>query len=703
MKSRRLAAGVLLAFAAAQASADEGMWTFNHFPSAKLKAAYGFEPTPQWLDHLRLASVRLANGCSGSIVSPQGLVMTNHHCAVDCLQAVAGLAKKDYVSLGFNARSGADEARCPGLEVDQLLSIDDVTARVQQATQGIAPEQFAQTQKAAIAAIEKDCAGAQADTQRCDVVSLYHGGRYDLYRYRRFQDVRLVFAPEQAIAYFGGDPDNFMFPRYDLDVAFLRLYGRDGKPVTTGEHLAWSNGRLAEGDLTIVAGNPGHTSREMTVAQRVDARDRALPLAMMRVAEERGLLAEYQQRGAEQRRHSADELDNIENTLKVLRGHQAALADEAFFQQLAQREQALRERVAADPALKHDYGDVWDQIAALTKKQAEHRDAYAVLERFVASDLLRLARDVVRYGAETVKPNGERLKEFTEARLPHMRAQLLANRPFSDEFETTMLAWWLTKLREDLGPDHPAIKQVFGLRSPAQIATAAVRGTQLKTLKTDAQGNAIGGLRKSLLDGGPAAIAASKDPMLELARALDPYAREVRRVMETEVEGPMRQQEERLAKLRFAVEGTDQYPDATFTARVSYGSVQGWAEPDHRVPPFTTLGGAFQRHTGAEPFALPPSWLKAKDRLDLSMPFNLSLTNDIVGGNSGSPVVDRRGEVVGLVFDGNIHSLGGEFGFDPALNRAVAVHSAALIEALDKVYGAHRVVQELRPTKTAAQ
>jgi hypothetical protein len=686
---------LVVTLAASHGFADEGLWTFNNFPSAAVKKKYGFEPTKEWLDHVRLASVRIAGGCSASVVSPDGLVMTNHHCARECIENLSGLMKKDFNQHGFFAKTQADEPRCPAYELNQLVEISDVTTRVQDATKAVPAEKFAETQKATIAAIEKEC--ATGDDVRCEVVSLYRGGRYDLYKYRRFQNVHLVFAPEDQIAFFGGDPDNFMFPRYDLDVSFLRIYGSDGKPMKMDHHLSWSAAGAKEGDLTFVVGNPGSTSRTLTVAQLEDERDFKLPLTLFRLSELRGLITEYQNRGKEQKRHSNDALFSVENSIKALKGRRDALADKAFFSKLVQAEADFRAKVKAKPELEKQYGKTWDEVAALVQQLKAIRKEYNALERGIFSDLFGIARTLVRYADEKEKPNGERLKEYTDARLPQLKAEVLSNKPIYDEFEILTLTWSLTKLREELGPDHPVVKKVLGTKSPAQVAAAAVKGTKLKDLRVDAKGEAVGGFRKELFDGGKAKVDASKDPMLELVRSFDAEARAVRQRFETEIDGPLKRQLEALAKARFAVYGESIYPDATFTLRLSYGQVKGYEENGKQIPPLTTLAGAFERHTGAEPFALPKSWLAAKSKLDLSTPFNVATTNDIIGGNSGSPLVNQQGEVVGLVFDGNIQSLGGEYGFDETQNRAVSVHSAAVIEALDKVYGAKRLVEELRP------
>lgn len=688
---------VAAALLAAPAFADEGMWTYNSFPAAKVKAKYGVDVTKDWLDHVRLSSVRIAGGCSASVVSSDGLVMTNHHCARECIENLSGLNKKDYNRDGFFAKTEKDEARCPGYELNQLAEITDVTKRVQDATKDTAPEKFNDVQKATIAQIEKDC--ATGDDVRCEVVTLYRGGKYDLYKYNRFQDIRLVMAPEDAIAFFGGDPDNFTFPRYDLDVSFIRIYGKDGKPQKMQHFLKWSDGTIKEGDATFVSGNPGGTSRTLTTAQLEDNRDTGLVLSLTRLAEMRGMIAEYQHRGAEQKRHSNDILFGVENSFKALKGRQSALADKAFYGLLQKNEADLRAKVKAKPELEKQFGGTWDSISGLVAKQKMYRKEYNSLERGLMSDLFSIAKGLVRYGDEIGKPNGERLREFADARLPQFKQGVLSNKPIYDELEITTLAYSLTKLREDLGTDHPVVKRVLGNKSPIDVATAAVKNTRLKDLKTDKTGNATGGYRKELFDGGKAKIDASKDPMIELARAIDPEARAIRTKYEQDVDGPMKKAQEQLAKARFAVYGDTLYPDATFTLRLSYGAVKGYEDGTKHIDPFTKIAGAYDRNTGAEPYALPKSWISNKSKLNLETPFNLVTTNDIIGGNSGSPMVNAKGEVVGLVFDGNIQSLGGDYGFDESVNRTVAVHSSALLEAMEKIYGAKRLVDEIKNSK----
>ncbi len=539
--------------------------------------------------------------------------------------------------------------------------------------------------------IEKAC--ATGDDVRCDVVTLYHGGKFHLYKYKRFQDVRLVMAPEFAIAFFGGDPDNFMFPRYDLDVSFLRIYDHD-KPAQIPNYFEWSKEGAKAGDLTFVSGHPGGTSRLLTVAQLEFHRDVMLPSILMRYSELRGQLTEFQNRGKEQKRISNDELFGIENAIKVFKGRREALVEPAFFAQKIAAEKALREKVAATPALAETAG-AWDAIAKAEQQYREIYDRYTYIERRSSradtgagflSDLFDHARALVRYADELQKPNEQRLREFADSRLPAVKAKLTSTAPIYDELETFTLGASLTKLREVLGADDAFVKKVLGPNAPRDLAATIVKNSKLKDPK----------FRKALLDGGKAAIDASNDPMIQLARLIDADARAVRKLYEDNVESVERKNGELIAKAEFAVYGSSVYPDATFTLRLAYGSVKGWNEAGREVNPITNLGGAFERATGKEPFALPKSWLDAKSKLNLSTPFNFVSTNDIIGGNSGSPIIDKDARVVGLIFDGNIHSLGGDYGYDPATNRAVSVASAALVETLDKVYGAQRLIAELK-------
>jgi Peptidase S46 len=663
--------------------ADEGMWTYNNFPKDKLKQKYGVDVDQDWLDHLRLSSARLAQGCSASFVSADGLVMTNHHCAHTCIEQLSS-PQKDYVKDGFYAKTLADEPKCPAVEVNQLVAITNVTERVRQATAGLADQKYNEAEKAEMSRIETEC--ATGPEVRCDVVSLYRGGLYDLYKYRRFQDVRLVFAPELDIAFFGGDPDNFNFPRYDLDVSFLRVW-QDGKPASLDHHLRWSSAGPKAGEVTFVSGHPGGTSRQLTVSQLEYVRDVQLPDRLLRLAELRGLLTEYQRRGPEQKRHSTDLLFSIENSYKALLGEEGALVDKAFFAKLVDREGQLREAVAKNPEWQQTYGGLWDAIARAQDVSRGLRNRYNYLEggQGFRCELFLHARTLLRAADERGKPLQTRFREYRDSALPALTQQLFSSAPIHDELEITELTFALTKLREILGADDPVVRKVLGVQSPEELATRVIKETKLKDVA----------VRKALWDGGANAVQASNDPMIVLARLIDTDARAVRKQFEDEVEAPVKRNGELLARLRFAIYGPSAAPDATFTLRLNYGTVRGWTEPGRTIEPFTVLRGAYERATGRDPFALPESWLAAKGKLNLDTPFNVSSDNDIIGGNSGSPVVNAKAEVVGLIFDGNIHSLGGDYGFDDDKNRAVWVDSAALVEALAKIYGADRIVKEL--------
>jgi len=684
----KLTAVLALALVLPAARADEGMWTFDGFPKERVAKAYGFTPSDAWLDHVRLSSARLAQGCSASFVSPDGLVMTNHHCAHSCIEQLS-TTKKDFVKNGFLARTLADEVKCPALEVNQLVGITDVTAKVNEATKGLDGKAFHEAKRAATARLEAEC--QTSDALRCEVVPLFGGGRYDLYRYRRMQDVRLVFAPELAIADFGGDPDNFMFPRFDLDLAFLRVYD-GGRPARLDHWLRWSPAGAKEGELTFVSGNPGSTARQLTVAQLEYERDFALPERLIELAEYRGLLTEYRRRGAEEARHSSDQLLYTENSFKARNGRFDALRDRVFFGGKADAERDFRARLLAkDPARSKEVEAAYTAIAGAQDVMRTLRVPYRWIEQRKGFDgkLFGYAREVVRGAEERTKPSEARLEEFRDSAVPQLTQQLFSTAPVHRELEILRLTHGLTKLREKLGADHPLVRRVLGKRSPEEVATAAVKGTKLADVA----------FRKQLWQGGkPAVAAAMKDPMVALAALVEPDARAVRTRHDDEVEAVERKGGEVIARARFDLDGASTYPDATFTPRLSYGQVKGWVEDDgRRVAPFTTFAGAFERNTGKDPFALPASWLASRPRLDLETPLNFVTTNDIIGGNSGSPVVNARAEVVGLIFDGNLQSLAGDYGFDERVNRAVAVDSRAIMEALSRIYGADRIVRELRP------
>ena len=667
------------------ATADEGMWTTDNFPKAAVKKAYGIDVSDAWLTRVQRSSARLAGGCSGSFVSPEGLVLTNHHCANDCISKVSS-AKKDFIADGFLAKTKADELSCPDTEINQLLEITDVTASVNKATAGLSDAAFLSAQKEHLSKLEAECVGKDKEKVRCDVVSLYHGGQYHLYRYKRFQDVRLAFAPEIAIANFGGDPDNFNFPRYDLDMALLRVY-EDGRPAKTNEHLRWSAKGADAGDVLFVTGHPWRTSRLLTVAQLKFERDVELPARLIRFSELRGRLIEFSKRGAEQQRVAKDDLLSVENSLKARRGMFQTLLDDRFMDSKVAAETAARARISADPAKKKLYGAAWDEIAQAMNVHRDLYDEHLYLERGAAfiTDLTGHARALVRAAEERTKPNEKRLREYNESALPAMQQFVLADAPIDRELETMMLGFSLSKMREALGVDHPVVKKILGKESPEDLAASLIARTKL----------ADPAVRKKLWEGGVDAIRASDDPLIRFVLLVDADARAARKRYEDQVESVVKRNGELIAKVEFEISGTGRYPDATGTLRVSVGQVKGWVEDGKSVDPFTTIGGAFDRATGKDPFRLPPSWLGAQSKLDAKTRFNMVTTHDVIGGNSGSPVVDAKGELTGLVFDGNIHSLGGAYGYDAEKNRTVLVHGDGILEALRVVYGADALLKEM--------
>jgi hypothetical protein len=503
-----------------------------------------------------------------------------------------------------------------------------------------------------------------------------------------YRDVRLVFFPGYDIAFFGGDPDNFNFPRFDFDVSFLRAY-EDGKPVKTPDHLSWSEAGPKEGDLVFMSGNPGSTQRLLTVSELEFLRDEQMPRVLLRQSERRGMLNQFATIGPEEKRISEDAIMGVENSFKALFGRYQTLLDKNFFAAKEKAEHEMRARLAADPKKQEQYGAAWDAIA---KAQAVYRRIYVRYTMVEAgsgfsSEPFRIARTLVRGAAERPKPNADRFREFRDSALPSVEQRLFSKAPIYPELEQVNLAWSLTKLREDLGTDDPLVKKVLGKESPESLAKSLVTGTKLADVE----------LRKKLWEGGQKAIDASDDPMIKLALLVDPDARALRKTYEDEVEAVEKKNSELIARALFEEQKTSVYPDATFTLRLTYGTVKGWDENGTMVAPFTKLAGLYDRATGQEPYALPKIWLDAKAKVKLDTPMNFTTDNDIIGGNSGSPVVNAKGELVGIVFDGNIHSLGGAFWFDDRLNRAIAVHSSAILEGLKVVYGADLLVKELKP------
>jgi peptidase S46-like protein len=672
------------AFSSGAAFADEGLWTFDNFPAAAVRAKYGVTIDQAWLDHVQHAAVRLSTGCSASVVSPDALVLTNQHCISDCIQALS-TPQQDYIKSGFIAASNREERLCPGVQAEILTSISDVTGRISRAVAGKTGPEFVKSRDAAITAIEQeDCAG-KAATLRCQVVTLYQGGQYKLYTYHKYSDVRLVFAPEFATTFFGGDPDNFNFPRYDLECSFVRLY-EQGQPVRTPDHLRWNPSAPKDGEPVFVAGNPGSTQRQSTADQLSFLRNVQLPQTLLRYSELRGRLIRFGEEGPEQARVATPELFDIENSYKERYAQLLALDQPGFIEAKHEADLSLKARVDADPGLKAIIGDPWSEIAQAEKVNGDVYAAYELLERAPAtgSDLYSYARALVRSAAERRKPNSERLPDFTDSNLPLVEKDLTDAKPIDPKLEQLELEFWLTKVREYLTADAPETHLMLGRDSPEELSRRLASSRLI-----DPE------LRKQLWAGGWAAVSASDDPLIRYVIATDPAARELRKTYEEKVGGPVERAQARIAKARFAIYGTSIYPDATFTLRLSYGKIAGWTVNDHTVPSFTYFSGLYERATGKPPFQLAPRWVEAQPKLNPATVFNISSTTDIVPGNSGSPLLNVKGEVIGTIFDGNIYLLGGTFAYDGRLNRAVTVSTAAITEALETVYQDHELVKEL--------
>ena len=695
MRLRRFLSALLLALFSLQtlhitALADEGMWTFNNVPRAEIKKKYGFDVTDEWLNKVRQASVRFNNGGSGSFVSPNGLVLTNYHIVEDIVGEVS-TPEKDLAKEGFVAKTRADEIKAPSLELNQLISIEDITARVNGAVKAGATdaEAFA-ARRAEISKIEAE--STKATGLRSDVVTLYQGGQYNLYRYKKYTDVRLVFVPEFQAAFFGGDPDNFNFPRYNIDMALVRVYEND-QPVHPENYFKWSTTGAKDGSLVFVTGNPGSTSRLNTVAHLEELRDTSIPIIIRLLERQEALLKKYMAMGEEQTRQGQNELNGVQNALKVYRGRLQGLKDPALMTRKRSEEAALRKAIAAKPEEQKKYGEAWDAIAKAHQTYPTYIKERRIFDQLGGfnSTLFAYARTLVRLADESAKPNGERLPEYTDARRASLELGLYSPAPIHEDFEKLKLADSLSFMVELLGADNALVKQVLDGKTPEARAEEMIAGTKLQDPEA----------RKELAKGGKAAIDASTDPMIVVARLIDPKARELRKRYENEVTGVERANYAKIARALFDIQGNKIYPDATFTLRLSYGAVEGYMENGKKVQPFTTLGGLFARSDQFKhefPYNLPPRWTEKKSAINLNTPFNFVSTNDIIGGNSGSPTINQNGELVGLIFDGNIQSLVGDYVYDGSVNRAISVDSRGMLEVLKKVFGANEIVAELAST-----
>jgi hypothetical protein len=663
--------------------AEEGMWTFDNPPTKLLQQKYGFTPSQAWLDHIRLSCVRLNDGGSGSFVSPDGLLLTNHHVARGQLQKNS-TKEHDYIRDGFYAATQAEEMKTPDLEVNVLQSLEDVTPRVTAALRGArTPEEEFAKRKAVIAEIERE--SLQKTGLRSDVVTLYQGGEYWLYRYKKYTDVRIVFAPEQQAAFFGGDPDNFTYPRHDIDMALFRVY-ENGKPIQTKDYLKWNPLGAKDDELVFVAGHPGSTSRLDTLAQLEVERDVVEPNVLKLLRHRIDVLKKYSAQGPEQAREAASDIFGLENSQKAYQGRLAGLQEKAVMDGKRKDEDAFRAAVMAKPEWKAAYGSAWDEIA-----QAEKKAATRLKERWfhsTDSDLSQMAMNVVQYVAEIRKPDAERLPGYHEAQLESLRFEMFSPAPIYPGLETARIAGQLQQDLDELGPNDPFVKILLDGKTPQAAAEALVKGTKLFDPE----------FRKKLVDGGEAAVAASTDPEIVLARKLDPLRRELIKWNEDNVSSAIQRAGEKLGKARFAVYGKTTYPDATFTLRLSYGQMKGYPMNGTQAPSKTTFYGLYDRAQSFDyrgPWELAARYKEGRSKLDLATPLDFVTTNDIIGGNSGSPVINRAGEVVGLVFDGNIESLVGDFVYNGEANRTVAVHTAGMTEVLKKLYNTPGLVKEL--------
>jgi hypothetical protein len=664
--------------------ADEGMWTFDNPPMKQLKEKYGFTPTKEWLEHLRLSSVRFNDGGSGSFVSSSGLVLTNHHVGVGQLQKLS-TPEKNYVKDGYLAKSQNDELKCPDLELNVLVSMEDVSKQVLGAVKKSMSEKEANdARKAAIAKIEKESLNNTG--LRSDVVTLYSGGEYWLYRYKKYTDIRLVFAPEQQAAFFGGDPDNFTFPRYCLDMAIFRVYEND-KPVASKHYLKWSPKGAADGELVFVSGHPGSTDRLVTVSQLEVQRDFEYPLRLKTIKRRLEALKRYAAQGEEQARQANNQILGIENAIKAWSGEYNGLQDAKLMEKKRREENEFRALVNNNPEWSKEFGDAWDVIAEAQKQWVGLAKQYA-FRSLRGSRLATIALQIVQYVTEIKKPDGERLDAFHDAQLESFRFRLFSPAPLYPRMEELVLTETLQESFEELGANDPFIVAVLGGRKTADVVKEAIGGTKLGDPE----------FRKALVEGGEEAVAASNDPLIVLARKADPIIREIRKWHEDAIQSVEHSAGEKVGKALFAVYGKSRNPDATFTLRLSYGTVKGYPMNGTRTSSKTTMYGLYERLYNFDmqpPFNIPERYLQRKDKLDLSTPLNFVSTCDIIGGNSGSPVVNKNGELVGLIFDGNIESLVGRFVYTDEAARAVAVHSAGMMEALRKLYDAGALADEL--------
>jgi hypothetical protein len=670
-----------LAFAASTARAEEGMWTFDNFPIARANQTLGTSIDQSFLDQVRLSSVKFG-GCSAGIVSGEGLVMTNNHCVATCVANLSTQAT-NYAETGFTPKAREEEVKCPGGTAEVLTGIADVTERMHKAGEGLSGAAFTQARDAEAGRIEQEACGDATD-KRCQVVSLYRGGQFKLYTYKKYTDIRLAFAPEDRAATFGGDLDNFSFPRFAIDAAFIRLYENDA-PAQTPTHFVWNASKPVEGTPVFVSGSPGATQRLLTQDQLMTVRDVVLPMDQLIASELRGRLIRYSEEGERQAFEAMDPIVGLENTYKRGLGRMRALTDPAF----------MATRAAAEVDFRQKAGEgTFNDLAAVQPTLRELYAPYALLEGGTGigttpiaggSQLFLWARTLVRGAQERARPSDQRLPEFADSRLSAARTALFAEKPVYPELEQIRMEWWLSKTREWLTVDSPYVKPLLGKESPEQLSARVVSGTKL----------ADPAVRRALWEGGLAAIEASDDPMIQYLLAIQEPTRSIRTEWEEKVQAPTDRASEALATARFAAYGDAVYPDATGTLRLTYGRIEGSDVPGQRWGPFTTFAGLWDRATGAAPFDVAPKLLAAKDRIPADTVLDMTVSSDTIGGSSGSPVVNARGEIVGANFDSTVLSQRNAYGYDRQVNRSVIVTTGAVTTALRDVYGMSGLVAEL--------
>ena len=667
--------------------ADEGMWLFNAFPKDKVQAKYGFAPDQAWLDHVRLSSARAPNG-SSSFVSADGLIFTNHHIAQDCIHDIS-TSGKDYMKLGFYAATHADEAKCPGMEFLVLQEMEDVTAKVNSAVKpGMSTADAGKAQREEIASLEKQCSSGDI---RCDVVTLYSGAMYNLYKYKKYDDIRLVFAPEFDIAFFGGDPDNFEYPRYDLDISFFRAY-ENGQPAKTQNYLKWSPNGANDGELVFVCGHPGRTSRLLTMDQLAFLRDYQYPLQLNSYTRRIAVLQKFGAESDEKAREAQSDMFGLQNSFKAVTGYEDGLKDKELMAKKATDEQSLKQFVDSSPQRKQEFDDPWDAIAKAVDVQKQIYKPLLYLDNLggFRGDLARYARFIVRAADQRQKPNNQRMHDYQDSQLPTLEQRLFSTAPIYKPLEQVELSESLAEMRDALGAGNPDVQKALAGKTPEERAKEVIDGTKLDDVA----------FRKQLYEGGAAAVTASDDPLISMMREIEPDADAIHKRDDDEVQAVLRQKGANIGKALFAQKGLSVPPDATFTLRLSYGAVSGYTLNGKKVPWFTTMGGAFQHaaeHGDKPPYQLPESWVKYKSAINLNTKYDTVSTPDIIGGNSGSPVINKAGEVVGIIFDGNIESLAWNFEYSDKVARAVEVDTRAITESLRNIYHADALVDELMP------